>query len=68
MIVYSHRVQQILKQSVVELGLTVVFSDRDSHVSLVNNAETFKQAASMLSVDCELIDEDGGAKMIFRRK
>ncbi|MEM6932808.1 MAG: hypothetical protein AAF526_04395 [Pseudomonadota bacterium] len=66
MIVYSHRVQAVLKQSVVELGLTMVLSDRDGGVSLEKNQQVFTSAAQLLSIDCELIDEGGYSTMVFR--
>lgn len=66
MIVYSHRVQAILKQSVVELGLTMVLSDRDGGASLEKNEQVFAAAAELLSIDCERIDEGGYSTMVFR--
>ncbi|MEM9762579.1 MAG: hypothetical protein AAF968_08740 [Pseudomonadota bacterium] len=66
MIVYSHRVQAILKQSVVELGLTVALSDRDGGVSLEKNQQVFEAAAQLLSIECERIDEGGYSTMVFR--
>jgi len=66
MIVYSHRVQAILKQSVVELGLTVALSDRDGGVSLEKNQQVFEAAAQLLSIKCERIDEGGYSTMVFR--
>lgn len=68
MIVYSHRVQAILKQSVVELGLTMVLSDRDGGVALDKNEQVFADAARMLSIECERIDEGGYSTMVFRRR
>ncbi|MEO0820925.1 MAG: hypothetical protein AAF074_10930 [Pseudomonadota bacterium] len=68
MIVYSHRIQAILKQSVVDLGLTVALSDARGGVSLVQNEKTFRDAAAMLSLECETIEEEGRATMIFRKR
>ena len=67
MIVYSHRVQALLKQSVVELGLTLVLTDRNGGISLDKNEKIFSDAAKLLAIECERIDEDGHTTMIFRR-
>ena len=68
LIVYAHRVQQFLKQGVVELGLTVELTDEQSPISLADNEQVFRQAADLLAIDCHVESEGNRARLIFTRR
>lgn len=65
MIVYGHRLQQFLKQGVVELGLTVELTDEQSRISLADNEHLFRQAADQLAIECRVEREGGRARLVF---
>lgn len=67
-IVYSHRVQQLLKQSVVELGLTVTMTDGNGSISLTSNEKVFRDAAQSLGIDCVLLNDGNSRTLEFRRR
>lgn len=65
-IVYSHRVQQLLKQSVVELGLTVTMTDGEGSISLSSNEKVFRDAAQALGIVCALRHDGDVRTLEFR--
>lgn len=68
LIVYAHRVQQLLKQGVVELGMTLELTDEASRISLKQNEQVFRQAAASLGINCECVEEGGRARLVFHPK
>ena len=67
-IVYSHRMQGILQQVVVELGLTLTLSDSGSDVSLSENDVMLTDLANMMSLELKKSSANGFNVFTFRQK
>ncbi len=69
MIVYSHRINTVLQQIVVDLGLELVLSDENSPVSLLDNEKMLTETAMLLNVDCKkLAAKNGSVLFKFQRR
>jgi len=69
MILYSHRLQSVLQQLVVELGLDLILSDDNSPVSLVDNEQMLNEVALALNVDVKKLAANNGSVLFrFQRK
>ncbi|MEM8870953.1 MAG: hypothetical protein AAGB10_11355 [Pseudomonadota bacterium] len=67
-IVYSHRMQGILQQVVVDLGLALTLSDKGSDVQLAENEKMFSDLAMMMNVEFKRDQANGVTIFTFRRK
>ncbi len=65
MIVYSHRLQAILQQLVLDLGLDLVLSDDNSQVSLVDNEQMLRDVAGGLNIELKKLSGNNGS-ILFR--
>ncbi|MES0863678.1 hypothetical protein ABLN87_15105 [Ruegeria sp. SCPT10] len=69
MILYSHRLQGVLQQMVVELGLDLILSDDNSPVSLVDNEQTLTEVAAGMNIDVKKLAANNGSVLFrFQRK
>ena len=69
MVLYSHRLNSILQQVVVELGLDLVLSDENSPLSLQDNEPMRKETAMMLNVDVKKLSAKNGSILFkFQRR
>lgn len=69
MIVYSHRMQGVLQQMVVELGLDVILSDDNSPVSLTDNETMLSEVAANLNIDVKKLAANNGSVLFkFQRR
>ena len=69
MIVYSHRLQGVLQQMVVELGLDVILSDDNSPISLADNEATLSEVATGLNIDVKKLAANNGSVLFkFQRR
>lgn len=53
-ILYVHRLAKILDETVRDLGLTVVLTDKTSSVDLSQNVEALKIVAQQLGIDMKV--------------
>ncbi|WP_298935793.1 hypothetical protein [uncultured Ruegeria sp.] len=69
MILYSHRLQGVLQQMVVELGLDLILSDDNSAVSLIDNEQMLTEVAAGVNVEVKKLAANNGAVLFrFQRK
>ncbi|WP_299081351.1 hypothetical protein [uncultured Ruegeria sp.] len=69
MILYSHRLQGVLQQMVVELGLDLILSDDNSPVSLIDNEQMLTEVAAGVNVEVKKLAANNGAVLFrFQRK
>jgi hypothetical protein len=55
----------MIQQLVVELGLDVILSDENAHISLRENEVTLNQVADMLGVTLKKVATDNG-RVLFK--
>lgn len=67
-IVYSHRIQGILQQTVVELGLTLTLSDDGSDVSLKENDAMLSNVTDAMGIVLHRAETNGVSIYTFRSK
>ena len=66
-IVYSHRMQTIMQQVVVDLGLTLTLSDAGAPISLKENEQMFRDLAGIMMLDMK-VDSAGDVTIFTFRK
>ena len=66
-ILYSHRLRNIVQQSVVELGFILTTSDGDADLSLSDHEAVLKEVAEGLGVQLKIERAAAGTQATFSR-
>lgn len=65
-ILYAHRLQGIVRQVVLDLGLTLTLTDETSKISLKDNEQLFRDLATSMGVAMDMRAEGDGVAVTFR--
>lgn len=65
-IVYAHRLQGLLRQVVVDLGLTLTLTDESGEISLRENEQMFRDVAASMSLQFGITEHSGVTSVTFR--